>query len=273
MVRRLLTRLVVRYLGRIDDAGSTPLVERVSDMVLVLLVDNDNTHLTANADALLAAGHQVCTAINGQEAIEELDWNQPDVVICASSMPLVDGWELVRHIRGDERHRGVPILFMGQSDDKELRLAAFRSGVDDYLPKPFEAEELVRRVDRVLGRSRIVERPDCSVPPCDIQGRLENFPLASVMRLLGSESKTGVLLIGHSRERVRLVFRNGEPIRAHRDDDLTAYWQACLPEALAWSSGDFWFFEQPVQGEDEIQTSVHELLDGTITNCRFGRRA
>lgn len=248
-------------------------MEPVSDMVLVLLVDSNNTHLTANADALLAAGHQVCTATNGQEAVEELDWNQPDVLICASSMPLVDGWELVRQIRDDARHRGVPILFMGQSDDKELRLAAFRIGVDDYLPKPFESEELVRRVDRVLGRSRIVERPERAIPTCDMQGRLENFPLAAVMRLLATERKTGVLLLSHSGERVRLTFRNGEIIRALHDDDFTGPWQRCLATALAWSGGEFWFSEQLVQGADEIQTSVHELLDGGITNSGFGRRA
>lgn len=242
-------------------------------MVLVLLVDSDNTHLTANADALLAAGHQVCTAINGQEAIEELDWNQPDVVICASSMPLVDGWELVRQIRDDERHRGLPILFMGQSDDKELRLAAFRSGVDDYLPKPFEAEELVRRLDRVLGRSRIVERSESGGASSDIQGRLEHFPLAAVMRLLAGEHKSGVLLLSHNGERMRLVFRGGEPIRAHRDDDLGMHWHSCLAKALAWSAGDFWFSEQSVQGSDEIQSSVHELLEGGSKPARFGRRA
>ena len=242
-------------------------------MVLVLLVDDDNTQLTANADALLAAGHQVCTAINGQEAIEELDWNQPDVLICASSMPLVDGWELVRQVRDDERHRALPLIFMGQSDDKELRLAAFRNGVDDYLPKPFDPEELVRRLDRVLGRSRVVERPGVAPPSCDVQGRLENFSSAAVMRLLASERKTGVLWLHRHGERVRVMFRAGEPVRTHCSYEVDSDWRECLAAVLAWNAGDFWFVEQAVDENDEIRTSVVELLDGTLLGLRFGRRA
>jgi len=242
-------------------------------MVLVLLVDSDIPQLTANADALLAAGHQVFTAINGQEAIEELDWNQPDVLICASSMPLVDGWELVRQIRDDERHRGLPILFMGQSDDKELRLAAFRNGVDDYLPKPFDPEELVRRLDRVLGRSRVVERPGVAPTSCDVQGRLENFSSAAVMRLLSSERKTGVLWLHRHGERVRVMFRAGEPVRTECSHDITMDWRDCLAAVLGWSAGDFWFVEQTVHERDEMRTTVVELLDGMLLGYSFGRRA
>lgn len=242
-------------------------------MALVLLVDSDIPQLTANADALLAAGHQVVTAINGQEAIEELDWNQPDVLICASSMPLVDGWELVRQIRDDERQRGLPVLFMGRSDDKELRLAAFRNGVDDYLPKPFDPEELVRRLDRVLGRSRVVERPGAAPVACDVQGRLENFSSGAVMRLLASERKTGVLWLHRHGERVRVSFRAGEPVRTECSHDLSMDWRDCLAAVLGWSTGDFCFVEQTVQEPDEMQTTVVELLDGMLLGLSFGRRA
>lgn len=247
-----------------------PLAEPVSDMALVLLVDNDMPQLTANADALLAAGHQVFTAINGQEAIEELDWNQPDVLICASSMPLVDGWELVRQIRDDERHRGLPVLFMGRSDDKEIRLAAFRSGVDDYLPKPFDPEELVRRLDRVLGRSRLVERPGATPVACDVQGRLENFSFATVMRLLASEHKTGVLWLHRHGERVRVAFRAGEPVRTECSHDVAMDWRDCLAAVLTWSTGDFCFVEQTVHEQDEMHTTVVELLNGMLLGLSFG---
>jgi CheY-like chemotaxis protein len=242
-------------------------------MATVLLVDNDIAQLTANADALLAAGHQVFTAINGQEAIEELEWNQPDVLICASSMPLVDGWELVRQLRDDQRDRPLPVLFMGQSDDKELRLAAFRSGVDDYLPKPFDPEELVRRLDRVLGRSRVVERPGVAPTTCDVQGRLENFSSAAVMRLLASERKTGVLWLHRHGERVRVMFRAGEPVRTECNHDVALDWRECLAAVLGWRTGDFCFVEQTVHEHDQMHTTVVDLLDGMLPGLSFGRRA
>jgi len=242
-------------------------------MALVLLVDSDIHQLTANADALLAAEHQVVTAINGQEAIEELDWNQPDVLICASSMPLVDGWELVRQIRDDERFSGLPVLFMGRSDDKELRLAAFRSGVDDYLPKPFEPEELVRRLERVLGRSRVVERTGAAPMACDVQGRLENFSPAAVLRLLASERKSGVLWFHRGGERVRVSFRAGEPVRTECSHDLGFDWRDCLGAVLEWNTGYFCFVEQVVHEQDEMRTTVVELLDGRLRGLSFGRRA
>src|SRR5690606_7725440 len=160
-------------------------------MVMVLIIDNDNAQLVANADALLRSGHQVCTALSGQEAIDELAWNLPDALVCDSNLPDLEGCDFLRHVRRDERYSELPIVFVGTANDKALRLEAFRNGADDYLPRPFEPEELVRRLECAVGRIGSLERPITLPPPCDVQGRLENFPISSVLTLLASEQKTG----------------------------------------------------------------------------------
>ena len=242
-------------------------------MTMVLLVDEDTLQLTKNADALLSAGHQVCTAVDTREALEELEWNQPDVLVCDAGPRNVDGWSLVRHLRGDERYARLSIVLLGAADDKELRLMAFRNGVDDYLPKPFEPEELVRRLDRILRRSRIIERPFTGPPPSDVQGRLENFPLGSVLRLLALEKKTGVLLVQHSGACVRIELHGGELGRVQTLHELSNAWSNALSMALAWNSGEFWFTEQSLVDEGETRTSVAELLDGSWSRAHFRRRA
>ncbi len=242
-------------------------------MVMVLLVDDDNARLSSNADALLAQGHQVCTAVNGEEALEELEWNDPDVLVCVSKMPVVDGWELVRQVRDDERLANLRIVLIGTEDDKEVRLAAFRVGVDDYLPWPFEPEELVRRLARTSRPSRVVERLASTSATSDVQGRLENFRLSSVLRLLAVEAKSGVLWVRHPGERIRISLRNGAPLQAEAYGDLSMTWQQCLQSALSWTSGDFFFTEQSVPVENEIRMTVPELLDGALSRAQFGRRA
>ena len=241
-------------------------------MVLVLLVDDDGEALARSAEALLSAGHQVATARNGQDALDEIEWDRPDLVVCDSNMPVMDGWDLVRALRDDPRHEGLPIVFMSSVDDKVLRLAAFRNGVDDYLPKPFEPEELVRRIERLLGRSRIVSRPVTLPPSSDIQGRLQHFPTKAVFELVSGEKKSGLLLVSARMSRYRFWFRNGQMIKARCDHDPGARWEACVNAVSGWHSGEFWFSEQPVMDPDEVKVPLADVVGAHLAGSGRGRR-
>jgi CheY-like chemotaxis protein len=241
-------------------------------MVLVLLVDDDGTALSRSADALLAAGHQVVTARNGQDALDEIEWNRPDLVVCDSNMPVMDGWDLVRALRDDSRYEALPIVFMSSVDDPVLRLSAFRNGVDDYLPKPFEPEELVQRIGRLLGRSSIVSRPITLAPSSDIQGRLQHFSLKAVFELVAGEKKSGLLVVSERTSRCRFWFRDGDLVKASRDHGPGGDWQRCVREVSGWHTGEFWFSEKPVDEPDEIKVSLAEVVGEHFDGSRYGRK-
>lgn len=228
-------------------------------MVLVLLVDDDAEALSRNAEALLCAGHQVVAARDGQDALDEIEWDRPDLVVCDSNMPVMDGWDLVRALRDDPRYEALPIVFMSSVDDKVLRLAAFRNGVDDYLPKPFDPEELVRRVERLFRQSRIVSRPITLPPSSDIQGRLQHFPVKAVFELVSGEKKSGLLVVSERTSRYRFWFRDGKMVKARCDHELDASWEICVRAVNGWHSGTFWFSEQPVTDPDEVTVPLADV--------------
>ncbi len=118
----------------------------------VLVVD-DNADMRAYLTRLLAPHHDVRTASDGQQALEEVGRALPDLVLTDVMMPVVDGFELLRALRGDEATRAVPVVMLTARAGQEAAVEGLEAGADDYLPKPFESAELVARVRAVLDRA------------------------------------------------------------------------------------------------------------------------
>jgi DNA-binding NarL/FixJ family response regulator len=104
------------------------------------------------AACLKAENYEVNTARNGNEALIQLAESIPDLIISDIRMPGMDGYKLARHLRGSPRTALVPIVFLTAKDETADRIEGFRAGVDAYLTKPFEPEELIAVVNGILTR-------------------------------------------------------------------------------------------------------------------------
>lgn len=100
-------------------------------------------------------GHQVTTAVNGQEAWHAIQLDVPDVAVLDMNMPALDGIEVCRRIRSDPRTRNVSVIFLSAYDQAEIKAAASAVGADDYLLKPFGPGQLLSRVEEILRRREI----------------------------------------------------------------------------------------------------------------------
>ena len=118
----------------------------------LLVVDDDPGLLLAVSETLRAEGYDVATARRGADALVLVAQSLPDLIISDIRMPGMDGYQLVRNLRSNARTRLVPIVFLTAKDETADRIQGFRSGVDAYLTKPFEAEELVAVVAAILVR-------------------------------------------------------------------------------------------------------------------------
>lgn len=118
----------------------------------LLVVDDDPGLLRAVAETLRAEGYEVTTARRGAEALGYIAQSLPDLIVSDIRMPGMDGYELVRNLRASARTRLIPIVFLTAKDETADRIAGFRSGVDAYLTKPFEPDELVAVVANILKR-------------------------------------------------------------------------------------------------------------------------
>jgi len=133
-----------------SDQASTPDAQPLPPRLL--LVD-DEPGLRAAVQAYLEdEGFEVTTAVDGEEGWAKAQTTHPDVVISDVMMPLTDGYALLKRLRADERLGGTPVIFLTAKGMTADRTQGFLAGVDDYIPKPFDPDELVARVRNVLRR-------------------------------------------------------------------------------------------------------------------------
>ena len=118
----------------------------------LLVVDDEPNLLRAVAACLKAEAYEVSTARSGREALLQLAEAVPDLVVSDIRMPGVDGYQLARQLRGSPRTALVPIVFLTAKDETADRIEGFRAGIDAYLTKPFEPEELIAVVNGILSR-------------------------------------------------------------------------------------------------------------------------
>lgn len=126
----------------------------------VLVVDDEYRYVRAVQINLTARGYQVLTAQDGQTAMELVVSEDPDLVILDVRMPGMDGYEVCRLIR---EFSTVPIIMLTAMAEDTDKVKGLDIGADDYVTKPFSAEELIARVRAVLRRVEI-SRPMDSDP-------------------------------------------------------------------------------------------------------------
>jgi DNA-binding NarL/FixJ family response regulator len=120
--------------------------------VRLLLVDDEPGLRTAVKAYLEDEGFVVTTANDGEEGWTVAQQQLPDVVITDVMMPRCDGYGLLKRLRADERLGGTPVIFLTAKGMTSDRIAGFQAGADDYIPKPFDPDELVARVHNVVRR-------------------------------------------------------------------------------------------------------------------------
>ena len=132
-----------------------PIVARpVNTALRILAVDDDSMSLALLARTLQKAGHEVQTAANGSEALQQALETSPQVVIADWMMPEMDGLELCRALRRIECGRNMFFLLLTGRGEEDRIVEAFDAGVDDYVHKPFNARVLMARIK---GGQRVIE--------------------------------------------------------------------------------------------------------------------
>ncbi|MCD4671235.1 MAG: hybrid sensor histidine kinase/response regulator [Anaerolineaceae bacterium] len=118
----------------------------------ILIVDDDPAILMGLTVKIKRHGYQVITAKDGNEGVQQVKENKPDLVLSDVMMPFLDGFEMRRIIRQDKRLASIPFIFLTARTEIQDRLRGFKEGADDYIVKPFEIKELLARIDAVLQR-------------------------------------------------------------------------------------------------------------------------
>ncbi|MDD7317798.1 MAG: response regulator transcription factor [Prevotella sp.] len=121
------------------------------DRIKVLLVEDESTLAMIIKDTLEAQNFTITVAENGEEGLQALRRERPDVIVADVMMPKIDGFEMIRRVRKTDRL--IPVLFLTARSAVNDVVEGFETGADDYLKKPFGMQELIVRIRALAGRA------------------------------------------------------------------------------------------------------------------------
>lgn len=141
-------------------------------MARILLVDDVKLFRHLEATVLGSYGYEIEEASSGEEALEKIRANPPDLALIDINMPGMDGLEVCRQLKSDPALQALPVIMVSSSNKEEDIRQAVESGCDEYLTKPLDDTTLIRKVEVLLGR---VGKRRFSRVPTSLQVSFENF--------------------------------------------------------------------------------------------------
>src|SRR5882762_11192453 len=120
----------------------------------ILVVEDDPDIAELVARYLDKAGYTTTRLSSGREALETIRAKPPDLVVLDLMLPQVDGLEICRALRANDKTAAIPIIMLTARAEESERIVGLEMGADDYLAKPFSPNELVARVRALLRRAQ-----------------------------------------------------------------------------------------------------------------------
>jgi class 3 adenylate cyclase len=158
----------------------------------ILVVDDTLANIQALSATLKEKGYQISVATSGKQALEAVERVRPDLILLDVMMPEIDGFETCRRLKASAATNDIPVIFLTARTETADIVKGFELGAVDYVPKPFNAHELLARVHTHLTMDRLHrenERLLLSILPASIATRLksgeaglaDHFPEVSVL--------------------------------------------------------------------------------------------
>jgi DNA-binding response OmpR family regulator len=119
-------------------------------MKKLLIVDDEQDIVESLRFVLEEAGFNCYCAYNGEEGLNMAREISPDLIILDVMMPKINGYKISRLLKYDNKYKNIPILMLTARSQEEDRLIGEETGVDEYITKPFELDEIVKKVARYL---------------------------------------------------------------------------------------------------------------------------
>jgi DNA-binding response OmpR family regulator/predicted negative regulator of RcsB-dependent stress response len=224
----------------------------------LLLVDSDAKSLRVMEVSLKNAGFLVTTAVNGIDAFDKVAISPPQLIISDTKMPDMDGFELRRKLKSDERLAQIPFVFLTNQKSIADKVKGLELGVDDYLTKPIYIKEIVTRIKLLLQRREKegLERKD-SRSSASFAGLLQDMGLVDLVQTFEIGRKSGTVTLDLEGRSAHIWFRDGKVVDVefgHLTGEVAFY------RLLTYPDGKFAIDFGPVERPDQIPLSSQGLL-------------
>lgn len=165
----------------------------------ILVVDDTPANLQLLTMMLRERGYRVRPVSNGEMALRAVEAQAPDLVLLDITMPGLNGYEVCRRLKADERWRDIPVIFISALSDTDIKVRAFRAGGVDYVSKPFQFEEVDARVRAHLELRRQQRRLQESYARLQEEERMRD----SLTHMIAHDMRSPLLALQISLEMLR----------------------------------------------------------------------
>jgi len=224
----------------------------------LLLADEDPQTLRVLEVSLRGAGFDVTSVTTGAAAWVALDQELPQVVLAATNLAALDGFELCTRVRARPGGRDVAFILLGDDDTLAHRIKSIEVGADDYLLKPPYVQEVVARV-RGLVQRRDRETFTTSARAAEaFAGQLSDLSVVDLLKVVADSRRSGIVHLRGAREApATIYFRQGQVVDAEvgRLSGINA-----ISRLFSWSEGSFEVQWKPIRRPDAIGLTTPELV-------------
>ena len=116
----------------------------------ILLVEDNELNRDMLSRRLQRKDYEVIIAVDGKQALEKVNEEQPDLILMDLSLPEIDGWEATRRLKADDKTKHIPLIVLTAHALKTDRAGAFEAGCDDYDVKPVDFPRLLSKIQQLL---------------------------------------------------------------------------------------------------------------------------
>jgi DNA-binding response OmpR family regulator len=177
----------------------------------VLLIDSNVYFVKRMTDALVKEGFQVFHHPEASYALTMIEWNPPDIILCATELREMGAFEIVPVLRSDPKTANTPLLALGNSAEKGP-LEAYRAGCDDYIDRRRNPADIASHIRAFLRSSAhgFKSTEMLSTSDASLSGSLAHLDLPGLIQLLDQSRKTGALHVNAGKVDAVLFFESGE---------------------------------------------------------------
>ena len=133
-------------------------LKKKNEKAKVLVIDDEPNIVQTLQDRLEMNDYTVVTACNGKEGLDKAINEKPDIILLDVIMPLMDGHEMLEHLRKIDECRDIAVIMLTARSQSQDIARASACGIEDYIVKPFDLSELLEKIETILENRRAVSR-------------------------------------------------------------------------------------------------------------------
>jgi response regulator RpfG family c-di-GMP phosphodiesterase len=209
---------------------------RAKGKPVVLLMEPDRDFRRLLKMRLLNEGLEVEEAESYEKTLERMLKETPDLALIDIDFEPTEAFQLIQEMQADDKLVHLPVAFLSQRGDRILKIRALRQGVDDFLSKAENLEELVARIENILTREAIRADGEVRRSRRGITGSLENLSLPDIIQTLTIGMKTACVSLTSGENQGKIFFENGTPTHAEAN---AVEGHEAFYEMVRWTTGEF----------------------------------